>query len=83
MLKASSVNEAPKTEDQNKEALESNVKVGVVDPTNPIKRTGRRLKNVDSESASELVVCSDARVEKSPEERPRVLSKMKLKKLGM
>jgi len=56
MLKASSVNEAPKTEDQNKEALESNVKIGVVDPTNPIKRkTGRRLKNVNSEGARELV----------------------------
>jgi len=56
MLKASSVNEAPKTEDQNKQALESNVKIRVVDPTNPIKRkTGRRLKNVNSEGASELV----------------------------
>ena len=56
MLKASSVNEASKTEDQNKQALESNVKIRVVDPTNPIKRkTGRRLKNVNSEGASELV----------------------------
>jgi hypothetical protein len=56
MLKASSVNETPKTKDQNKQALESNVKIGLVDPTNPIKRkTGRRLKNVDSDGACELV----------------------------
>ncbi|PUZ38589.1 hypothetical protein GQ55_9G208700 [Panicum hallii var. hallii] len=56
MLKASSVNETPKTEDQNKQALESNVKIGLVDPTNPIKRkTGRRFKNVDSDGACELV----------------------------
>ncbi|OEL34944.1 hypothetical protein BAE44_0004036 [Dichanthelium oligosanthes] len=57
MLKASSVNEVPKTEDQNKQALESSVKIGVVGLTNPIKRKmGRRLKNVDSEGASKPVV---------------------------
>lgn len=57
MLKASSGNEVPKTEDRNRQALESNVKIGTVDPTKPIKRnTGRRLKSVDSEGASELVV---------------------------
>ncbi|KAF8723120.1 hypothetical protein HU200_022275 [Digitaria exilis] len=58
MLKSSSAKEAPKVEDQNKQALESNVKIGVVGvgPTNPTKRkVGRRLKNVDSEGASQPV----------------------------
>ncbi|CAL4917213.1 unnamed protein product [Urochloa decumbens] len=53
MLNARSVNEAPKTEDQNKQALEPSVKIGVVDLTTPIKRkTGKRLKKLDSEGAS-------------------------------
>ncbi|CAL4933952.1 unnamed protein product [Urochloa decumbens] len=57
MLSARSVNEAPRTEDQNKQALESNVKIAVVDLATPVKRKmGRRLKNVNSEGASEPVV---------------------------
>ncbi|CAN6304825.1 unnamed protein product [Urochloa humidicola] len=56
MLNARSVNEVPKTEDQNKQALKPSVKIGVVDLTTPIKRkVGKRLKNVDSEGACELV----------------------------
>ncbi|CAN6310749.1 unnamed protein product [Urochloa humidicola] len=56
MLNARSVNEAPMIEDQNKQALEPSVKIGVVDLTTPMKRkVGKRLKNVDSVGVREPV----------------------------
>lgn len=56
MLKATSGNQAAKTADQNKQALES-ADIGALDQSKPIKRNNRRpLKNLDSVAAGELGV---------------------------
>ncbi|KAL6640927.1 hypothetical protein ACP70R_019108 [Stipagrostis hirtigluma subsp. patula] len=57
MLKSCSGNDVAKTEGRNKQALESDVQIGSLDQTNPVKRkTGRRSKNVDSEGSGEHLV---------------------------
>lgn len=57
MLKATSGNQVAKTENQNKQALESDDQIGAINQSKPIKRNNRRpLKNLDSGAAGELGV---------------------------
>lgn len=57
MLKATSGNQVEKTEDQNKQVLESDEQIGALNQSKPIKRNNRRpLKSLDSGAAGELGV---------------------------
>ncbi|EER91467.1 hypothetical protein BDA96_01G230000 [Sorghum bicolor] len=57
MLKATSGNQVAKTEDQNKQALESDEQIGALNQSKPVKRNNRRpLKSLDSGAAGELGV---------------------------
>ncbi|XP_066386958.1 uncharacterized protein [Miscanthus floridulus] len=55
MLKSTSGNQVAKTEDQNKQAPESDEQIGALNQSKAIKRNNRRpLKSLDSETAGEL-----------------------------